>query len=364
MRLTHTRRALRATALLAVPALLLGACGGDEGDAGDAGTEAAATEADATEADTGSEEPADDETSASGGFSFTDDRGVTVELDEVPDSIVAYTEGGAALVRYGLTPVGMFGASPIADDPIFEGYDISEVESLGSTYGEVDLELMTALDPDLIVSTIFEDPDTDMSQAVLRGFNDLEQQARVEEIAPMVGINAATDAATALERVAELATALGVDVEAEFGEDRTAFEDASAALQAAAEEKSDLTVMAISSFSEQLYIAQPADYADLSYYQELGVPLVVPDSEEPFWQPVSYEQAGLYPADLILYDDRPFATAFDQLVDIPTIGALPAVEADQVGPWRGPAAPLTYGAYAENLQEHADLLLGAEKVTE
>ncbi|MFA9444613.1 ABC transporter substrate-binding protein [Egicoccus sp. AB-alg6-2] len=349
-------------------ALLLSACSSSPPDADSAADEGQDVGSDAEEdveepEDAAEDDDAQEDAAGTDGWSFTDDRGVTVTLDEAPTSIAAYAEAGGALIRYGITPVGMFGASPIESDPLFEGYDITSVESFGATYGEVEIEKMIAADVDLIVSTIFADPASDLSQAVVRGFNDLEQQAQFEDVAPIVGINAATDARTALERMADLAEALGADLESEeFTTDRAEFDEASEELEAAAAEES-LTVMAISVFGEQIYVAQPSDYADLSYYQELGVDVLEPDTDDAFWEALSYEQADKYHADVIIYDDRPFASPIDELLAVPTFGGLPAVEAEQLGPWRGPATPLHFGAYAENLRMHAELFSAAQPLS-
>src|SRR5690606_39551044 len=58
----------------------------------------------------GSGEDGDDAEAASGGsWSFTDDTGATVELDQVPDKIAAFTGLAAALHDFGITPKAVFG---------------------------------------------------------------------------------------------------------------------------------------------------------------------------------------------------------------------------------------------------------------
>ncbi|MCZ9338869.1 ABC transporter substrate-binding protein, partial [Streptomyces sp. TRM76130] len=52
---------------------------------------------------------------ASGPWSFEDDRGTTVELDEVPTSIVAFTGVAAALHDYGVQVEGVFGPTTTKD---------------------------------------------------------------------------------------------------------------------------------------------------------------------------------------------------------------------------------------------------------
>lgn len=50
------------------------------------------------------------------GWSFTDDLGVTIELDEAPTRVVALTDVAYSLMNYGVEPVGVFGYSGFADD--------------------------------------------------------------------------------------------------------------------------------------------------------------------------------------------------------------------------------------------------------
>src|SRR4051794_17780130 len=55
------------------------------------------------------------------GWSFVDDRKHTVRLSRRPTRIVAYTSAAAALHRWGVTPVGVFGDDP-GEAPELAGY--------------------------------------------------------------------------------------------------------------------------------------------------------------------------------------------------------------------------------------------------
>ncbi|MGQ0776580.1 MAG: hypothetical protein ACT4NY_19500 [Pseudonocardiales bacterium] len=56
----------------------------------------------------------DDGTGESGGgWSFTDDRGVRVDLPSRPMRIAAYETAGAALINLGVRPVASFGSGPV-----------------------------------------------------------------------------------------------------------------------------------------------------------------------------------------------------------------------------------------------------------
>ena len=82
-----------------------------------------------------------------------------------------------------------------------------------------------------------------------------------------------------------------------------------------------------------LYIAKPEFFADLAYYRELGLDIVSGGGSEDYWEQLSWEQAGKYPADLILTDTRTYALPRAQLTQFPTWNQLPAVKAGQLGDW-------------------------------
>ena len=84
---------------------------------------------------------------------------------------------------------------------------------------------------------------------------------------------------------------------------------------------------------DSVYIAKPEFFADLSYYKELGLDIVEGGGSEDYWEQLSWEQIGKYPADLILTDVRTYALPRDQMAQYPTWNALPAVAAGQVGDW-------------------------------
>lgn len=340
------RRLLRGAAgfAAALPlAGLLAACGSDDDD-DDAGSTATATPASvptATSAPADATEPSEESSptsgsdSAEGEWSFTDDLGVTVTLPQRPTRIVTYVPIGAALWDFGVRPVGLYGTTlrPDGSREITTGdIDLEAVPSIGEVYGEIDMEQLVALQPDLIIVDLWTET------LDLWGL-DAGATAQVQEIAPAIAIRFIDlPVDDLITRLGELAESLGADLEApEVVEARTDFERASTELEAAIAEKPDMTALFIAGWDEALYVASPASWADLIYFNQLGLEIVMPDALDegfPVWQTLSWEQAGKYPADIALQDARAGAPTVEDLNEIPTWAAHPAAQADQVFAWR------------------------------
>lgn len=295
---------------------------------------------------------ATDSTPAAGGWSFTDDHGVTIALPERPARIVAHVGSAATLWDYGIRPVGVFGPLQREDgsrEPLAGAIDLDAVTSLGAGWGELDVEALVALQPDLIVGSTYSPGVSDDLWGL-----DPDVVAKVARIAPIAAISVfETSAATSLARFEELAVALGADPDApEIAAARERFAAASEAVRIAAAEKPGLTVLVMSGWPEAIYVANPAAAADLTYFQELGVAMVVPDSDD-YWEELSWEQALKYSADLILLDERDGGYTVENLAEAPaTLAAHPAVKAGQVGNWYTEFV-LSYDAFAAVLEELA-----------
>ncbi|MDF1602903.1 ABC transporter substrate-binding protein [Nocardioides sp. YIM 152315] len=303
------RRLLAATVAVAAGALLA-ACGGDEGG-GDTAAEGSATP-------------------SQGPWSYTDDLGQTIELDETPTRIAAYGDAGAALWNFGVTPVALFHYMDPADDPTFEDLDLSETEVIGTAYGEINLEELAALQPDLIVTTTFDGDTADE----MYGFKDEAQLAKIKEIAPVVGIEQSGSALDVVATNEELAASLGVDTGegSDVAEDRAEFEAASAELTEAA--SSGLTVLPMYAEDAGLYVLIPQDDPMMSYFQDLGVQFEKTGGKDDYyWETLSWENAGKYDADLVLNSQRG-SYSTEQLEEQPVFGKLAAVEAGQIHPWK------------------------------
>src|SRR4051794_5372380 len=197
--------------LLALTVVSAGACSSDDG-----GDVAAAAES---------------------GWEFTDDLGNTVTLEEAPTRVAGLNDVLSSLWNYGIEPVAAWGQTSIEDDVAFEGKDLSGVEVVGTSYGQIDLEQLAAADPDVIVASVYptDSGGTIDAESPLYGFESIEQQEQVAEIAPIIGILWGGSAADVIERTAELAGALGADLDGELvSAARADYEAASAALTEAA----------------------------------------------------------------------------------------------------------------------------------
>jgi len=300
--------------------------------------------------------------SAAEGWEFTDDLGNTVTLDEVPTRIAGLNDVLSSLWNYGIEPVAAFGQTSIEDDVAFEGKDLSGVEIVGTSYGQIDLEALAAADPDIIVASVYPtdsegtlDPD-----APLYGFESIEQQEQVAAIAPIVGIAWRGSADEVIERTVELAGSLGVDVDGgEVAEMRKDYEAASAELTEAAE--SGVSVLPVfATEADGWWMAKAPDDPSLHLYQELGVNFVDPGGDGYFWNSVGWEEVPGHPSDVLLYSLR-FSMTPEEIAAQPTAALLPAVQAGQLYPWK--YLGMDYVAQAEYMQELAGWLTEAQKVT-
>lgn len=296
------------------------------------------------------------------GWSFTDDLGNTVELDAAPERIAAINDVASSLWNYGVAPVATFGQTSTADDVAFEGRDLSDVEILGESYGDIDLEQLAAAAPDVIITTVYPtDSEGTLDESEpLYGFESIEQQEQIGRIAPIIAVAWSGSAADVIERTAELAGALGADMESE--EVRAAkadFQAASTALTEAA--AGGLTVLPVAAYADEgFYMAKSKDEPSLRMYGELGVQFVDPGGEEYYWQTAGWEDVPQYPSDLILYSLRGAMTP-EQMAEQPTYELLPAAQAGQVHPWK--YIGMDYAAQAAYMAELAGWLSGSQDVT-
>lgn len=300
--------------------------------------------------------PADDGTSGADGdsgetWSFTDDRGETILRDRTPDRIVAFVGSAAALHDFGIECTAVFGPTVDGDgEPDVQAgdLDVEAVTVLGNAWGEFNVDRMVELDPEILVTNMFVDealwyvPDDSLGQ--------------IERLADTIGITAApTTLPAAIERYAELAAALGADPRSEqVTADKERFEEAAESLRQAARDNPGLKVLACSASADLFYAAAPDSAADLSYFAELGVDIIVPDStdEGGFFQSLSWDNSDLYPADLLLLDNRSSYLQPADLADRHTWTRLPAVQAEQIVPWRSEPR-FSYAGCAPLLEELA-----------
>ncbi len=290
-----------------------------------------------------------------GPWTWTDDLGQEIELDQAPVRIAAYGDAAAALMNFGITPVALFHYIPPSEDATFESLDLSGVEIVGEAIGEINLEQLALAAPDLIVTTSYEGEKPEL----MYGFKDEAQMKKVRAIAPVIGVMQSGSALDVIETNEKLVAALGIDVEGgEVADQRAAFEAASAELTEAA--KSGLSMVPLyAEAGAGIYYAKAPDDPALAYYQSLGVSFAEVGGEDYYWHQVSWENADTYTSDIVLYSLRGSLTP-EQLQDQPTFAALPAAEADQLHPWKFKS--MDYPSQTSYMKELAGWLTSDTKV--
>jgi iron complex transport system substrate-binding protein len=294
-------------------------------------------------------------------WTFTDDRGTAVHLDAAPTHVVAYTGTAAALYDFGVTDriIGIFGPTKLTDgkpDPMAGDLPVDRLTVLGNAYGEFDVAKYAELDPQVLI--------TDMWEKNSLWYVPAASLTQIRKLAPTLGINVASEPLTTpLGRVEKLAELLGADLTApKVTAAKSAFEQAVEQLRTAAKSKGEIKVLAASASADLLYISDPTVYPDLGYYRRLGVSFVQPTNVVGgFFESLSWENAGKYPADLILLDDRTGTLQPADLTGRATWTALPAVKADQILGWNSEMR-YSYSAIGPIVQGFAAALRNAQKV--
>ena len=160
-----------------------------------------------------------------------------------------------------------------------------------------------------------------------------------------------------IEDYAALAESLGADPSSpEILADKQAFDAALARFRSAVAARPGLTVLAASPSPTGISVAAPAEFAELSDLADWGLDLVVPELDaQSSYQQLSWENANLYPADIILLDDRWGNRSAEVLAARPLAQRLPAIAAGQLGDW--PAGWIrSYRVYAQQLDELTALI--------
>ncbi|WFE65499.1 ABC transporter substrate-binding protein [Micromonospora sp. WMMD714] len=311
----------------------------------------------------GGDDPAEPTANGSAGpWSFTDDRQRKVEAASTPTRVVAFTGVAAALVDFGLDSqlVGVFGETTRTDgsrDPQAGDLDVDRVTVLGNVWGEFNVEKYAGLRPDLLVTHMY-DPDA-------LWYVPDESRDKILQLAPSVAVTTArTPMTRPIERYAELARSLGADLSAaKVTAAKTRFEAAAEQVRAAVKANPGIRVMASSGSPDLFYVSNPKVSTDLMYFAELGVEIVVPTKLEAgdYFEALSWENAGKFPADLILLDNRSTALQPKDLAAKPTWAQLPAVRANQVTPWD--AVPrFSYAGAAPLLENLATAIRSAKRL--
>jgi iron complex transport system substrate-binding protein len=291
-------------------------------------------------------------------FSFTDDRGETVAVDKSDLRVVAQEDAAQALMHFGIKPVGIFGGAPMEKNPMLEGLDLTGVESVGEAWGEINMEKLAVLQPDIIVSTFYTG-DGVLFPGGVYGFGTEKQQNDAEQIAPILAIDATQASSQVINRFGELAAALGADVDSgRYAEERAAVEAAVADLEAAAK-KSDASVLAVTPATDAVYVAVPKAFADTQDLLDWGVNVMEPTGKlvSSYYEKLSWENAATYQPDVVLIDIRGYTLGAEELErEYPTWRDISAVEDDSIGSWV--RISLNYPDYTERVRQLTGLLEG------
>ncbi|RKR88645.1 iron complex transport system substrate-binding protein [Micromonospora pisi] len=288
-------------------------------------------------------------------FRYTDGRGRTVELAARPTRVVAQSSAAAALWDAGFQVAGVYGELGTTDGKLnyqAGNIDVTKVEVVGKTYGEFNLERYAALRPELLVDLSFDDKSL--------WYVPESSADKVYALAPSIGMKMpGLDLPAIIDNFMTLAGQLGADPDAApVKAARSEYDAAVNEVRPAITAKPGLRIAAISRDPDKLYIADPNAHPDLKHLASLGATFVTPSRQmKPgeYFEEISWEQVGRYPADMIIFDGREVPGVAETAGKIPTWTNLAAVRADQVFRWR-PAAPYSYAATAPIYREVAGWL--------
>ena len=293
------------------------------------------------------------------GWSFTDDLGVTVTREARPTRIVAQVSAAATLYDYGIEPVAVFGPT-VRKDGTPENLagnlaKIGNLPSVGSAFGEFNVEQLAALRPDLIVTMSYEES-LEKAKYDPYWYVPGDSLEKVKAIAPIVAVGLRGEPLDhTVDRFAELATSLGADMDGGANAAaRSRYTEARDDLAKAIKDKPGLTALFVAGYTDNLYVANSKVAVDVAWFKELG--LQVPDvnvGEGEFWETLSWEQAGRHGADLIFNDIRGQSLTVEEMKKAhPTFANLPAVKAGQMGRWHF-ESPYSYQSVAAVLADMA-----------
>ncbi|MFI7611697.1 ABC transporter substrate-binding protein [Nonomuraea terrae] len=296
-----------------------------------------------------------------GSWSFTDGSGKVVTAVRTPTRIIAHAGEAAALMSFGIKPVGVYADESVKTDPNLKDLDLTGIEILGQEWGKIDVEKAAALRPDLIVGDWW--PAEKAHSGLEEGVD--EKSKKLAELAPVVGVAQGESIVDLAEGYEDLARSLGADVDApEIAANKKGFDAAVTAFKQAVAAEPGLTVAAMSPADDKLYVANPRYAPELLDLQRWGLKVINPDSPDPgfpYWENLSWENADKYQPDLILWDGRSFQPTANAEwgKKQPTWFKIKAAEAGAVVAW--PAYWLhTYGHFAAELEKLTDAIKVAD----
>lgn len=277
-------------------------------------------------------------------WSFRGGNDEAVTLDAMPSRIIASQDAAAGLIPLGIRPVGIYADSAVAEAKALQGLDLTGIEILSETWGEVDIEKAAALQPDLIIAEYWP------LEGVWSGGADVN--AALERIAPITGPEQGASILTLIENYEDLAGSLGADLSRpEVASAKAGFETSLAAFKTAIAAKPGLTALAVWAGADALYVAAVEASSELMDFANWGLDIIDPEiaDDRGYWETLSWEVADKYQPDLIMVDNRSAATLQTAMAQ-PTWTLIKAAEAGQVTDW--PAFWLrNYAAYASELDK-------------
>lgn len=295
-----------------------------------------------------------------GNWSFTDDRGENITAPARPQRVIAQVSAAGALHDFGVKVVGTFGPLRKADGGVeaeagsIDPATVTDVT--GGGYGELDLEKVAGLSPDLLVSGKY---------AEYGGLWHVteEQEKAVRRIVPTLGVAQSGKALPdTISRYRDVARALGGDVEsARVKGDEEAFGEASERIRKIGERMraENKTVAAVGGTTQGYFVAVPARAPDLAYYVSLGLPIITPNNPDApgggYFERLSWENAGAYKTDVVMWDNRRDSNTPAQMKQHPTFAALPAAVGERFVEWDA-VSPMSYAGYAKIMTKVADQL--------
>lgn len=291
--------------------------------------------------------------SADGPWSYTDDRGTKISLGSTPKRLVVQSSIAAGLADLGVDVVGAFGPLKLADgspDPQAAGLDIDKVTDVtgGGEYGTLDLEKLASLKPDLIITNMYVPPE-------LWYLNDATAK-KVDKLAPIAAIDFKGDSLIeSLEDVQKIADRLGADLKSDrAAEGRKAFDVVSQRLRTIGKELGSRQIAVVSTTPDLYYVADPAQFPDIAYYQSLGLPVIQATPEKnSYWDELSWENADTYDADIVMWDTRILEAGLKSLRAQPAFATIKAAKDDAFVPWEA-VAPTSFASYAKVMNRLAD----------
>ena len=296
--------------------------------------------------------PLSQQTQAAAVRSFSDDWGTTFETDSEHPVVVAEAGVAAALMEFGVHVSGVFGQIEDSAGNPYGGADFSGIEFVGGdAYGEISLEALAQLNPDVVVTITWGESYWWLSADLID---------EVTQIAPLLLISV-SDGATGvpapqvIARFEELSLVLGGTGGSE--EDKAIFNAAEEAVRTAVAAHPGVTLMFASASTDTFYVADPPPWPDLSYYVSLGVDVLRTETTEGgYWEYLSLESIDKYDVDHILLDDRDPLQGERLQADVPLWATLPAVQAEQVSLWPIAGRVYTYAGIAKVLNHIAEVI--------